>query len=383
MTTYRYSAYDSEGKLRRGRIDGASSESALKELSLQGLVVVEIAAEERKRTVSGRPLSLASHVLFCKSLSAYLKSGLPVTDALEMLRRQTPDKRLGEAYSALLEAVQGGRRLGAAMRDQGVFREGLIGMAESGETSGSLVEILLKGSEVYQSELRLRRKVQSALVYPAVMVVVGLGVIAFLLTYVVPRLTALFSDIGQALPLPTRVLLALSAGAKVAGLPLLVGAFVLALLVRRGKVKLRLPFLRGLRERISLSLVFSHLSTLVSSGIPLVQAVQMTAPMDANRERWKEVAQSVREGYRFAQALDRQGSFPDDVVYVVRVGEMGAELSEALERVAENSWEMAESQMERLASLVEPLLILFLGGAVGFVVVAILLPIFDLSGLVK
>ena len=300
-----------------------------------------------------------------------------------MLRRQTPDKRLGEAYSALLEAVQGGRRLGAAMRDQGVFREGLIGMAESGETSGSLVEILLKGSEVYQSELRLRRKVQSALVYPAVMVVVGLGVIAFLLTYVVPRLTALFSDIGQALPLPTRVLLALSAGAKVAGLPLLIGAFVLALLVRRGKVKLRLPFLRGLRERISLSLVFSHLSTLVSSGIPLVQAVQMTAPMDANRERWKEVAQSVREGYRFAQALDRQGSFPDDVVYVVRVGEMGAELSEALERVAENSWEMAESQMERLASLVEPLLILFLGGAVGFVVVAILLPIFDLSGLVK
>jgi general secretion pathway protein F/type IV pilus assembly protein PilC len=383
VTTYRYSAYDSEGKLKRGRVDGASSESVLRELSLQGLVVVEIVAEEKKRAASGRPLSLASHVLFCKSLSAYLKSGLPVTEALEMLRRQTPDKRLGEAYSALLEAVQGGRRLGTAMRDQGVFREGLIGMVESGETSGSLVEILLKGAQVYRSELQLRRKVQSALVYPAVMVVVGLGVIAFLLTYVVPRLTALFSDIGQALPMPTRVLLALSAAAKTLGLPLLVALLILALLVYRGKVRLRLPFLKGLRERVALSLVFSHLSTLVSSGIPLVQAIQMTAPMDGKRERWKDVAQSVREGYRFAQALEREGSFPDDVVYVVRVGEMGSELPDALERVAENSWETAESQMERLASLVEPLLILFLGSAVGFVVVAILLPIFDLSGLVQ
>jgi general secretion pathway protein F/type IV pilus assembly protein PilC len=269
------------------------------------------------------------------------------------------------------------------MRDQGVFREGLIGMVESGETSGSLVEILLKGAQVYRSELQLRRKVQSALVYPAVMVVVGLGVIAFLLTYVVPRLTALFSDIGQALPMPTRVLLALSGAAKALGLPLLVALLILALLVYRGKVRLRLPFLKGLRERVALSLVFSHLSTLVSSGIPLVQAIQMTAPMDGKRERWKDVAQSVREGYRFAQALEREGSFPDDVVYVVRVGEMGSELPDALERVAENSWETAESQMERLASLVEPLLILFLGSAVGFVVVAILLPIFDLSGLVQ
>ncbi len=297
--------------------------------------------------------------------------------------RQTPDRRLGEAYGALLEGVQGGRRLGTAMRDQAVFREGLIGMVESGESSGSLVEILVKGAEVYRAEQQLRRKVQSALVYPAVMVVVGLGVIAFLLTYVVPRLTALFSDIGQALPVPTRILLALSAGAQALWIPLLLGTLVLLLLVQRGRVKVKLPFMKGLRERIALSLVFSHLSTLVSSGIPLVQAIQMAAPMDGDRERWKDVAQGVREGYRFAQSLERQGSFPEDVVYVVRIGEMGSELPEALERVAENSWETAESQMERLASLVEPLLILFLGGAVGFVVVAILLPIFDLSGLVK
>ncbi len=383
MTTFRYSAYDGEGRLKRGRLDGASSEAALRELALQGLVVVEIAAEERRKRALGRPLSLASHVLFCKSLSAYLKSGLPVTEALEMLRRQTPDRRLGEAYGALLEGVQGGRRLGMAMRDQAVFREGLIGMVESGESSGSLVEILVKGAEVYRAEQQLRRKVQSALVYPAVMVVVGLGVIAFLLTYVVPRLTALFSDIGQALPVPTRILLALSAGAQALWIPLLLGTLVLLLLAQRGRVKVRLPFMKGLRERIALSLVFSHLSTLVSSGIPLVQAIQMTAPMDGDRERWKDVAQGVREGYRFAQSLERQGSFPEDVVYVVRIGEMGSELPEALERVAENSWETAESQMERLASLVEPLLILFLGGAVGFVVVAILLPIFDLSGLVK
>ena len=144
-----------------------------------------------------------------------------------------------------------------------------------------------------------------------------------------------------------------------------------------------MPFLRQTREKVTLSLVFSHLATLVGSGIPLTQSLQMVAPMDPNPERWQEVSKGVREGYRFAQAMERQGSFPREVVYLVRVGEMGSELEDALERVSETNWEVAESDMERLANLIEPVMILFLGGAVGFVVVAILLPIFDLSGLVK
>lgn len=383
MSSFRFSAYDLEGKLRKGSVDAASAEAAMKELTLRGLVPVDVKEESRKGGARRKKLSLQGHVLFCRSLSSYLKSSLPITEALELLKDQTPDKELGEAYTALLEDVRGGRRLAAAMKSQGTFRPGLVGMVESGESSGSLVDVLSRAAKVYRSEMVLRRKVQSALIYPVVMLVVGFGVITFLLAYVVPRLASLFEDMGQALPLPTRILLGISGFVQTFWLPLIAAACLLIWLGKRRNWGARMPFLRQTRENVTLSLVFSHLGTLVASGIPLTQALQMVAPMDPASERWREVAKSVKEGYRFAQSMDRQGSFPKDAIYLVRVGEMGSELEDALERVAETNWEIAESSMERLANLIEPIMILFLGGSVGFVVIAILLPIFDLSGLVK
>lgn len=383
MSSFRYSAYDSDGKLRKGSVDAASAESAMKELVVRGLVPVDVREESGRGMSRRKKLSLQGHVLFCRSLSSYLKSGLPITEALELLKDQTPDKQLGEAYGALLEDVHGGRRLAAAMKDQDTFRPGLVGMVESGESSGSLVDILSRAAKVYRSEMVLRRKVQSAMIYPIVMLIVGFGVIAFLLGYVVPRLSSLFQDLGQALPLPTRILLGISGLVQTFWIPLLGGIILLLWFGKRRNWGSRVPFLRQTREKVTFSLVFSHLATLVASGIPLTQALHMVAPMDPESERWQEVSKGVKEGYRFAQSMDRQGSFPKDVVYLVRVGEMGSELEDALERVAETSWEVAESNMERLANLIEPIMILFLGGSVGFVVVAILLPIFDLSGLVK
>ncbi len=383
MSTFRYSAYDSEGRLKKGSIESASAEAAMKDLGLRGLVPVDVREESRKRTGRGKKLSLQGHVLFCRSLSSYLKSGLPITEALELLKDQAPDKQLGEAYASLLDNVHGGRRLAAAMEDLGTFRPGLVGMVESGENSGSLVDVLGRAAEVYRSEMVLRRKVQSAMIYPMVMLVVGIGVIGFLLGYVVPRLSALFQDLGQALPLPTRILLTLSGTIQALWIPLTLGALSLVWMARKKNWGARMPFLKQTREKITFSLVFSHLASLVASGIPLTQSLQMVAPMDSSPGRWLEVSKGVKEGYRFAQSMERQGSFPKEVVYLVRVGEMGSELEEALQRVAETNWEVAESNMERLANLIEPIMILLLGGSVGFVVVAILLPIFDLSGLVK
>lgn len=383
MSTFRYSAYDPEGKLKKGSVEAVSSEAAMKELGLRGLVPVEVKEESRKGTGRVKKLSLQGHVLFCRSLASYLKSGLPITEALELLKDQAPDRRLGEAYASLLDNVHGGRRLAAAMGSLGTFRPGLVGMIESGENSGSLVDVLSRAAKVYRSEMVLKRKVQSAMIYPLVMLVVGMGVIGFLLGYVVPRLSALFQDLGQALPLPTRVLLTLSGAVQTLWIPLLLVLILCFWMGKRRNWGARMPFVRQTREKVTLSLVFSHLATLVGSGIPLTQSLQMVAPMDPSPERWHEVSKGVKEGYRFAQAMERQGSFPKEVVYLVRVGEMGSELEDALERVAETNWEVAESDMERLANLIEPVMILFLGGAVGFVVVAILLPIFDLSGLVK
>jgi type II secretory pathway component PulF len=140
--------------------------------------------------------------------------------------------------------------------------------------------------------------------------------------------------------------------------------------------------MRGLRERLTVSLVMTHLSTLLKSGIPLVQGLRMASSMDARPQRWIDIADLVKAGHRFDKALEKTG-FPEEVVYVIRVGEMGGDLIEALTNVGQNNWEIAQSQMERIATLIEPAMVLTLGFSVGFIVVAILMPIFELSGMVK
>ena len=384
MPAYRYTAYDAAGKMLSGVVEASGEPGALSQLAERKLVVVDIAPTEKARQgLTLRPLPLDVHYLFCKSLAGYLKSGLPVTDALRLLAKQSPDPRLALTYEKLLEDVQGGRRLSAAMEQLGIFRESLVGMVASGEQSGSLPVILRRGADLFRQEHELRRKVKSALTYPLVMLVFGLGVVVFLLTYVVPKFAGLFAELGQVLPLPTRILLAVADGVSWAGIPLVALGALAFFWLRRRKKPLNLPGSAALRERIALSLVFSQVATLVEAGIPLVQALEMAAPLDRSPERWKAVADLVRQGHRFAAALEKEGPVTEDVVYMIRVGEMGNDLPEALRNAAENAWEVAQARMERLANLAGPALILLLGSGVGFVVVAVLLPIFDISALVK
>ncbi len=386
MPRYRYTAYTPEGTSSQGEIDAATDASAIQALGRKGLVPVElwpVAGNARSREEGGKTVSLEDHLLFCRSLASYLRGGLTLSHVLILLAKQSPSAGLRVLYARLKSEVEGGKSLGTAMKESGRFREDLVGMVESGERSGSLPGILDRAARLFRLEIGLRRRIKSALTYPSVMIAVGTAVVAFLLTYVVPKLSALFEDMGEALPLPTRLLLWLSAALKVSGIPLLLGALVLFLWLRKkGSLFTKLP-LKNLRERITLSLVFSHLSTLLDCGIPLVQALSMIAPMDPDPSRWESVSSRVRKGYRLGQALQDEGSFAEDAVYIVQVGEAGGGLSEALQQVADNSWEIAENRMARLADLVEPVMVLVLGAVVGFVVLAILLPIFDLSSLIR
>jgi type II secretory pathway component PulF len=184
------------------------------------------------------------------------------------------------------------------------------------------------------------------------------------------------------LPLPTRILLFLADLVGALGLPVAAVLLALWLFMRRRGKKIRLPFMKGLRERLTISLVMTHLSTLLRSGIPLVQGLRMASSMDSDPKRWIDIADLVKAGHRFDRALEKTG-FAEDTVYIVRVGEMGGDLAEALSDVGRNNWEIAQAQMERIAALVEPIMVLTLGLSVGFIVIAILMPIFDLSGMVK
>ena len=381
MPAYRYSAYDGSGKLRKGVVDAPSSVRAGEILAEKGLVAVDIVEGSPERARRGSPFSLSYHALFCRGLSSYLKRGVPLAEALKFLSRHSTDRKVASACLHLHEGVQGGKRLSAAMEETGVFREDLLRIVESGEKTSALPGVLEQASGLYTLQDRQRRKIRSALTYPLAMTFIGLGVVTFLLVYVVPVLSSLFTEMGQQLPLPTRILLGTASVFRKWGIVFLAAGALLFFILRRKGKRISLPFFRRIRENITLSLVMSHLKTLLSAGIPLVQALGMAASMDPRPERWIECARLVREGFRFDTALEKQGLFSEETVYIIRIGELGGDLPGAVAQIAEMNWEEARDGMEKAATLAEPLLVLVLGLAVGFVVIAILLPIFDLSSL--
>ncbi|MGI6253524.1 MAG: type II secretion system F family protein [Aminivibrio sp.] len=380
MPAFRYTAYDREGRQRRGVLDAPSAARAGEVLAGRGLTVVEISeGVEKKR--AGKAFNLSYHALFCRGLSSYLKRGVPLAEALKFLSRHSSDKKVAGACLHLHERVNEGMRLSAAMEETGVFREDTVRIVESGERTSALGGVLEQAAALYSMQAGWQRKIRSALTYPLAMTAVGMAVIVFLLTYVVPRLADLFADMGQALPLPTRILLAAASFLRSWWPGLVLAAAVLFFWARRKRRFSAIPFFRRTRENINLALVMSHLQTLLSAGIPLVQALAMASSVDSDPGRWQEAAGLVKEGFRFDRALERLGVFPEEAVYIIGIGELGGDLSGAVAQVAGMNWEEAADRMDRVATLAEPLLVLFLGLAVGFVVIAVLLPIFELSGL--
>ncbi len=376
MPYFNYSGYDAKGKSTKGTIEAGSSMQAVDKLTANGIVVVDIKiVEEKKVTARQKVLPLENHIFFCRG-------GLPLADCLRLMSKQVHDKKMKPAIEKLLAEVESGRKFHTALAESGAFRESLWRVAESGEQSGSLISVLEEAAEQFKLEDGLKRKIKGAMTYPIVMAVVGIGVVAFMLTYVVPKISELFADMHQTLPLPTRILLAMSDFLANYWLWLLIGFLVLLIWMKRTGRSFQMPFMKGISDELNLALVMSHISTLLKSGIPLVQALRMASSMDIYKQRWLDAAEMVKAGHRFDKALEKIG-MPEDTVAVIRVGEMGGELSGALQNVSDQCRENAQSKMERVSTLLEPIMVLGLGVSVGFIVLAILTPVFDLAGIVK
>ena len=385
MPYFSYSGYDAKGRTAKGTVEAVSSIQAVDRLTERGIVVVDIkVAEEKKggKNAKIKILPLDMHIFFCRSLSSYLKSGLPLADSLKIMSRQARDKNMKPVMEKLLAEVEGGRKFHTALSESGAFRESLWRVAESGEQSGTLISVLNEAADEFKLEDDLRRKIRGAMTYPIVMAVVGIGVVSFMLTYVVPKISELFEDMHQTLPLPTRILIGMSEFLSNYGLWILLVILLLYLWLKKTGRHINMPFMRGIRDQLNLALVMSHISTLLKSGIPLVQALRMASSMDMYKERWLEAAEMVKAGHRFDRALEKIG-MPEETVAVVRVGEMGGDLSGSLTNVSEQCRETAQSRMERLSTLMEPVMVLTLGFSVGFIVLAILTPVFDLAGIVR
>ena len=386
MPLYRVEAYTKAGESKIIRREAVSENDLLRALTSEGCTAVSV-KEEKPRSwrmagrKAGRRLTLEEQRLFCTTLSSFMRSGLSLTEVLKLLQKQTRGKNLKPIYTELRESVEGGRSLAASMEALGVFRPGLVGMVESGEKSASLAEILEKAGELLSNEISLRRKIQTALTYPLLMLLVGLGVVVFLLSFVVPRLTTLVVESGAELPMITRALIFISHAVRAGIIPVMATAALGYLYIRHRGVKVTFPLFREARENLTFALIFSQIGTLLRAGIPLVQALKLTEPLDPVKGRLQSIASYIKEGYRFSQSLEREGSFPEEITTVIRVGESGGTLAETAERLGAGCWESAQTSMQKWATLAEPLIILVMGLLVGFVVVAVLLPIFDLSSL--
>jgi general secretion pathway protein F len=405
VAVFEYEGLDSRGRSTRGIVDAEGPRAVRAKLKRQGVFATrvaemakaEAAADQGRATWFSRGVRVGELSLLTRQLATLLGAGLPLVAALGALLEQTDNPRMSRLLSQIREGVNEGRAFHEVLGEHSrSFPEIYRNMVRSGEASGTLPLVLSRLADFLEASVAFRQKLQAALVYPVLMTLLGTGILWFLLTGVVPRVTDIFADMRKVLPAPTRMLLATSSALQQYGwlaLPLLLGLF-LALrrysrspggrLVLHGLV-LRTPALGRFIRLVAVSRFSKTLGTLLSGGVPLLSALDISRAVLGNavlERAVEQVRDDVREGRSLRDALRATRQFPSVMCQMVGVGEESGSLEELLLKVSDAFEGQVEASVATLTSLLEPLMILVMGLAVGFVVLAILLPIFEMSQLV-
>lgn len=404
MAVYEYEALNQAGKTIRGIVDAESARTARGKLRGQGLYPTRIQEEGMTKAQTSPALSFGGRVrakdlaLASRQLSTLVEAGIPLVPSLSALIEQIGKPALKKVFTQVRERVREGSSFADALSlHPRLFPNLFIGMVRSGEMSGTLSFSLTRWADLSEHQVALRERIRAALTYPVFMFIIAIAVLLFLMTFVVPSVTKIFSDLGQALPLPTQILIAVSGFLGRFWLALLVGAILLAWSVRRvleseagalawDRLKLRLPIAGGFYRKIGISRWARTLGTLLGGGLPLLQAMGACQDLVGNRliaRALEEARQKVREGAEMAFSLRQSGFFPPVVLEMVAVGEKSGTLGSMLEKVAQSLENEVESDLRALIALLEPVMILLMGVGVGFIALAILLPILDMSQVIR
>ncbi|UFS71596.1 type II secretion system inner membrane protein GspF [Geomonas sp. RF6] len=400
MPTFRYSAFKSGGGEVSGTVDAASLNEARQKLKQDGLFPKEIApAEEKGGGRRGRSrVAVPELSLATRRLATLLGSAVPVYEAVTTLWEQERPGELKKVLGRVRDRLAEGSGLAQALAaEPKVFSEGYVGMVAAGEASGALEGVLERLAEFLEGQAEVRSRITTALAYPSLMVVVGGGVMLFLLAFVVPKIVTVFQESKATLPLITVLLikvsttlrkawwvLAIAAVAAVAGMKKLMREE--AMIRRRDRVLLKTPLVGPLLQRLVLSRVSKVLGLLLASGVSIVRALEITGEAVVNREYRAvllEAKESLIQGGSLSGALRGSALFPPLLVHMTSVGEKSGELDRMLMKAGEAFEKEFNSAVTRSMALLEPLLVLGMGVCVGVVVLAVLLPIFQLNQLVK
>ena len=398
MPAFRYEAVDAAGKVARGLIEADTPRSARDQLRAQGLTPTVIDATRTHDSTGGGRWSAADTAMFTRQWATLTQSGMPVDQALAAVAEQADAARVAKVVEALRGHVASGEALPAALgRFPRCFPTLYRGLVGAGADSGRLGEVLSRLADYLEARQALRQKFATALIYPALVTLIALGVIGVLLVYVVPQVVAVYEQSRQTLPWLTRALIATSAFFRATGWLWLFGslalAVVAALALRRPAVRrrwhvflLRVPGLGKLAGSLDAARFASTLAILVGSGTPLLRAMDAAAdvvrlqPIAAGAGA---AAAMVREGVPLARALKEQRLFPPVLVHLVANGEHTGRLAPMLERAAGELERNAELRLAWLAALLQPALIVIMGVIVLVLVLAVMLPIVSMNQLIR
>jgi type IV pilus assembly protein PilC len=324
-----------------------------------------------------------------------LNAGLPLLTCLEILSKQTDSIGLRRVLTDVRGDVEGGLSLADALRRQPkVFDNLFVNMVESGETGGALDVILDRLAKYLEKSVALQRKIKGAMIYPAIISTVAVGAIAIMLIFVIPIFAKMFAESERELPALTKVIMSLSDFLKVGALPLVIGLVAVVTIVRRWHKTesgaraldpfiLKMPVFGDLTRKTAIARFSRTLSTLLSSGVPIIDALEITARSSGNwviEDAILKARVSIKGGENIADPLSKTAVFPPMVTQMIAIGEASGGLDEMLSKVADFYDDEVDQAVENLTNALEPIIMVVLGGVVGVLVVAMYLPIFQLAG---
>ena len=400
MPVYKYKAIDESGKAVQGVIDADSPKGATEKLKRQGVFLSSLNEAKESKSRSFNPfkgVKISELAVTTRQFSTLISAGLPLEASLSALSEQTEDAKLGQVLAEVRERVSEGSSLANALGEhKSVFSDLYINIVRAGEASGTLDIVLLRLADFLETQAALTSRVRGALIYPMFMFLIGGGVLFFTMTYVIPRIAKIFEDTESSLPVMTLVLIKISdfLNNNIILMMILTAIFIFAAYrfykTEKGKMffdrlTLRLPIFGKLTTMVVISRFTRTLGTLLSSGIPLLDALQIGEAVMDNKvygQTLEDVRDKVREGASLAQPLRESGVFPPLVTRMIAVGEQTGEMEAMLAKVADIYDQQVETTVSTLTSLLEPVMIIIIGAIMGFIVFAVLLPIFSLTSTV-
>ncbi len=400
MPNFIFKARDWNGKLIQGKLDSADKKQVLASIKETGLIPISVEKkmsgilEEINKKILGR-VGLKQISNFTRQLSTMMTAGLALTDSLSLLKNQSKESTfMFEILDYALTKVQGGEPLGEALEKyKNVFGEAYIASIKAGEEGGVLEEILQKLANNLEEEEEFKGKIKGAMIYP-IIVIIGMVIVTFIMMiFVIPKMMGLYGEFGSEMPAMTRVLISISTVVSKLWFlfPLLiVGAIAMfkagnknkQFRLKRDKLFLKIPIVGELNKKTIISNTIRTLSMLLAAGISLVDALRITASVAGNEHyynAYQKIAERVQKGFNIASSFEETAIFPIVVTQMVATGEATGKLDEVLMRVSNFFKIEAEQSVKSLTAAIEPLIMIVLGVGVGFLVIAVIMPIYNLT----